>query len=92
MNALLAPLGPVIGGQVYDGSQFWHCQSSASGALHDIASRFTAGQALQRFKPGEFKFEGADRLNDWGERMGEKLARRLGMAMTANADPPSGSG
>jgi hypothetical protein len=46
------------------GSQSWHCQSSASGALHDIASRFTAGQALKRFKPGEFKFEGADPLND----------------------------
>jgi hypothetical protein len=36
---------------------------------------------------GEFKFEGADPLNDWGERMGEKLVRRLGMAVTANADP-----
>ena len=69
------------------GSQSWHCQSSASGALHDIASRFTAGQALKRFKPGEFRFEGADRLNDGGERMGEKLVRRLGMAVTANADP-----
>jgi hypothetical protein len=50
-------------------------------------SRFTAGQALKRFKPGEFKFEGADRLNDWGERMGEQLVRRLGMAVTANAGP-----
>jgi hypothetical protein len=136
MNALLAPLGPVIGGQVSGGtlsgsyggyavevqlhsgypikylssapygsvspedvnmlrvtlagvagSQSWHCQSSASGALHDIVSRFTAGQALKRFKPGEFKFEGADRLNDWGERMGEQLVRRLGMAVTANAGP-----
>ena len=69
------------------GSQSWHCQSSASGALHDIASRFTAGQALKRFKPGEFKFEGVDRLDDWGGRMGEKLVRRLGMAVAANADP-----
>lgn len=69
------------------GSQSWHCQSTAGGALHDIASRFTAGQALERFKPGEFKFEGADRLNDWGERMAEGLVRRLGMTVTANADP-----
>jgi hypothetical protein len=136
MNALLAPLSHVIGGQVSGGmlsgsyrgyavqvqphsgypikylssapygdvppagvnmlrvtlagvagSQSWHCQSSASGALHDIASRFTAGQALTRFRPGEFKFAGADPLNDWGERIGEKLVRRLGMAVTANADP-----
>jgi hypothetical protein len=69
------------------GSQSWHCQSSASGALHDIASRFTAGQALRRWTPGEFKFEGADRLNDWGERMAGKLVHRLGMAVTANAGP-----
>ncbi len=69
------------------GTQSWHCQSSAGGALHDIASRFTAGQALQHFKSGEFKFEGADPLNDWDERMGEKLVRRLGMAVTASADP-----
>jgi hypothetical protein len=55
--------------------------------LHDLASRFTAGQALKRFKPGEFKFEGADPLNESGERMGENLVRALGMAVTANADP-----
>lgn len=136
LNALLAPLSPVIGGQVSDGTlsgfyreyavkvqphsgypikylssapygsvppqdvnmlrvtlagvagnQSWHCQSSASGALHDIASRFTAGQALERFTPGEFKFEGADPLSDCSERMAGKLVRRLGMAVTANADP-----
>src|SRR5919204_5262125 len=31
------------------GSQSWHCQSSASGALQDLASRLTSGRLLDRF-------------------------------------------
>ena len=69
------------------GYQTWHCQSAASGALHDLASRFTAGALLNRFEPGEFKFEKVDTLHESGERMGEKLAKRLGMSIAANADP-----
>jgi hypothetical protein len=69
------------------GSQFWHCQSSASSYLQDLTSRFTAGPLLDRFKPGEFKFEGVDTLHDSMERMGEKLVKRLGMPVKANADP-----
>jgi hypothetical protein len=69
------------------GSRSWHCQSSAGGALHDLASRFTAGPVLERFEPGKFKFEGVDNLNDSFERMGEKLVKRLGMTIPANADP-----
>lgn len=69
------------------GAQFWHCQSSASSYLHDLTSRFTAGGLLSRFRPGEFKFEGVDTLNDSFERMGEKLVKRLRMPIEANADP-----
>jgi hypothetical protein len=69
------------------GSQSWHCQSSASSALQDLASRLTVGRLLEGFKPGEFRFEGADPLNDAAERMGEKLVRALGMPIAANADP-----
>ncbi len=68
------------------GRQAWHCQSSA-GAVHDLASRFTAGRLLERFEPGMFKFEGVDTLNDAFEQMGTKLARQLGMPLSANADP-----
>lgn len=69
------------------GSQFWHCQSSASSYLQDLTSRFTAGPLLSRFKPGEFKFEGVDTLHDSLERMGERLVKGLGMPIKANADP-----
>jgi hypothetical protein len=69
------------------GSQWWHCQSAASSYLHDLTSRFTAGGLLSRFTPGEFKFEGVDTLNDAFERMGERLVKRLGMPIEANADP-----
>jgi hypothetical protein len=69
------------------GTQWWHCQSAAGSYLHDLTSRFTAGGLLSRFKPGEFKFEGVDTLNDAFERMGEKLVKRLNMPMAANADP-----
>jgi len=69
------------------GHQSWHCQSSAGSYLQDLTSRFTAGPLLKRFEPGQFKFEGVDTLNDGFERMGEKLTERLGMGITANADP-----
>jgi hypothetical protein len=69
------------------GRQFWHCQSSASSYLQDLASRFTAGPMLERFKPGEFKFEGVDTLNESFARMGEKLVKRFGMQIKSNADP-----
>jgi hypothetical protein len=69
------------------GRQSWHCQSSASSYLQDLTSRFTAGPVLKRFKPGQFKFEGVDTLNDGFERMGEKLTKRLGVPIAANADP-----
>jgi hypothetical protein len=69
------------------GSQFWHCQSSASSYMQDLTSRFTAGPLLNRFKPGEFRFEGVDRLHDSVERMGESLVKRLGMPFRASADP-----
>lgn len=69
------------------GSQFWHCQSSASSYLHDVSSRFTSGPVLKRFEPGEFKFQGVDNLNESVERMGEKLVKGLGMPIHANADP-----
>jgi hypothetical protein len=69
------------------GSQFWRCQSAASSYAHDLASRFTAGPLLNRFKPGEFKFEGVDTLNDSVERMGERLVKQLGMPVKAQADP-----
>jgi hypothetical protein len=68
------------------GSQTWHCQSSAA-ALHDLASRFTAGRLLERFQPGAFKFEGVDTLNDGFERMGTKLTALLGMSLSTTADP-----
>jgi hypothetical protein len=134
LNALLAPLAAVIGGEASDGcltggfggyaiaahphagypiaylagnsslppesvnmfqvtlagvpgSRAWHCQSSAGGALHDVTSRFTSGRLLERFTGGEFRFEGVDHLHEATERMGEKLVRRLGMPITANADP-----
>jgi hypothetical protein len=69
------------------GSQVWHCQSSASSYLQDLTSRFTSGPLLNRFAPGQFKFQGVDTLNDSMERMGEKLVKHLGMPMSANADP-----
>ena len=69
------------------GNQFWCCQSVASSWGHDLASRFTSGPALNRFKPGEFKFEGVDALKESKERMGEKLVERLGMPVKAQADP-----
>lgn len=69
------------------GHQTWHCQSSAGGALHDLASRFTSGPLLERFTGGEFKFVGVDHLHEASERMGERLVKRLGMPITANADP-----
>jgi hypothetical protein len=69
------------------GSRTWHCQSSAGGTLHDVTSRFTSGRLLERFPRGEFKFEGVDHLHEGTERMGEKLVTRLGMPLTANADP-----
>jgi hypothetical protein len=69
------------------GNQTWHCQSAASSHLQDLTSRFTAGQVLARFKPGEFKFEGADRLNEAMERTGEKLVSALRMPLKSNADP-----
>jgi hypothetical protein len=136
LNALLAPLAPVIDGQTSDGQlkgsyhgyavearphsgypisyrssgvqgavgpepvhmlrvvlvgvpgyQFWCCQSSASSPLQDLASKFTAGPLLGRFKPGEFRFEGVDTLKESVARMGEKLVERLGMPIAANADP-----
>jgi hypothetical protein len=68
------------------GTQVWHCQSSASGALQDLASRFTAGPVLKRFQPGKFKFEGVDQLNEGVQRMGERLVKGLGMSVKANAD------
>jgi hypothetical protein len=71
VNILQATLARVAGHQA------WHCQSSA-GAVHDLASRFTAGRVLERFEPGAFKFEGVDTLNDAFERMGAKLVSRLG--------------
>jgi hypothetical protein len=80
VNMLEATLAGVAGRQT------WHCQSSA-GAVHDLASRFTAGRLLERFEPGAFKFEGVDALNDGFERMGAKLVSRLGMSLTATADP-----
>ena len=69
------------------GRRAWHCQSSAGGALHDVTSRFTSGRLLERFTRGEFRFEGVDHLHEATERMGEKLVKRLGMPITANADP-----
>jgi hypothetical protein len=69
------------------GSQVWHCQSSASSYLQDLTSRFTSGALLDRFRPGEFRFEGVDRLKESVERMGEKLVQRFGLPVTANADP-----
>jgi hypothetical protein len=134
LNALLAPLGAVIGGEASDGcvrgtfggysirahphagypiaylsgdsslppesvnmfqvtlagvqgSRTWHCQSSAGGTLHDVASRFTSGRLLEHFPRGAFRFEGVDHLHESTERMGEKLVKRLGMPITANADP-----
>src|SRR5205807_9152687 len=42
---------------------------------------------LRGFKPGEFKFEGVDLLQESGERMGEALVKRLGIPIKANADP-----
>jgi hypothetical protein len=69
------------------GSQAWHCQSSAGSYAQDLTSRFTSGRLLSGFRPGEFKFEGADPLNDAFEGMGEKLVERLGVPIRANADP-----
>ena len=69
------------------GRQFWHCQSSASSYLQDLTSRFTAGPLLSHFRPGEFKFEGVDTLKESVERTGERLVKRLGMPVAANADP-----
>jgi hypothetical protein len=69
------------------GRQAWHCQSSASSPLQDLASRFTAGRLLARFKPGEFRFEGADPLNDSLQGMAEKLVKAFGVPLTAGADP-----
>ncbi len=69
------------------GNQFWCCQSAASSWGHDLASRFTSGPVLNRFKPGEFKFEAVDTLKESIERMGEKAVKRLGMPVKAQADP-----
>jgi hypothetical protein len=69
------------------GSQSWHCQSSAGSYAQDLTSRFTSGRLLSGFRPGDFKFDGVDTLNDSSERMGEKLVERLGVPIRANADP-----
>jgi hypothetical protein len=52
-----------------------------------VTSRFTSGRLLERFTEGEFRFEGVDHLHEATERMGEKLVKRLGMPITASADP-----
>jgi hypothetical protein len=69
------------------GSQYWRCQSSASSYVQDLTSRFTAGSLLEAFKPGQFKFEGVDTLDESVAHMAEKLVNRLGMPLKANADP-----
>jgi hypothetical protein len=67
------------------GSKYWHCQSSARSYLQDLTSRFTAGRLLDRFKPGEFKFQGVDTLTDALEHMGEELTKWLEMPLKADA-------
>jgi hypothetical protein len=69
------------------GREVWRCQSSPSSVAHDLASRFTAGSLLGRFRPGEFKFGGVDTLREAGEKTGEKLARRLGVPLARPTDP-----
>jgi hypothetical protein len=69
------------------GSQAWHCQSSAGSPAQQLAADFTTGPLLKAFKPGEFKFEGADPLRDAHERLGGRLVKALGVTLAANADP-----
>lgn len=82
---MVSMLRVTLGG--VSGIQFWHCQSNAGGAVHDLVSRFTPGSVLEGFRPGEFRFHGVDLLSDSAERMGEKLVELLGMPIKANAGP-----
>jgi hypothetical protein len=68
------------------GRSLWRCQSSASSAMQDLASRMTAGRLLRRFQAGEFKFEGVDTLREGTERLGAKLVKALGVPVEATAD------
>jgi hypothetical protein len=68
------------------GSLWWRCQSSASSYSQDLASRFTAGALLNRFKPGEFKFEGVDTVKEATERVWAKALKPF-VPMKADIDP-----
>jgi hypothetical protein len=63
----------------------WTCQSSASSVLQGTASEFTAG-LLRAFRPGEFRFEGVDRLREGAEAVWSGMVKRLGVPVPPAAD------
>jgi hypothetical protein len=82
--ALVNTFRVVIGGAL--GRTRWTCQSSAGSLLHGTASEFTAGPLLRAFKPGEFKFEGVDRLAEGAAAVWTGMVKRLGVPVPPAAD------
>ena len=82
--ALVNTFQVVVGG--VPGRTRWTCQSSASSVLQGTVSEFTAGRLLHAFRPGEFKFEGVDRLREGAAAVWGGMVKRMGIPVPPAAD------